>query len=223
LRITCTAMDSSGYTNHVYHYCKTRFSKRIFAIKGSNQAAQPIVGTMTRSNRMKCPVYRIGTDTAKDVIYGRLRLLPTQPTDEKPEISFPPGYMHYTSRVEARFDSEYFKMLTAESVKIKTIKGFPVRYYEKDPGARNEAIDLRVYSLAALHILQPDWILLTKRLAQKQRTYTVRTEKQEPNAESESQQKTEPEPQESKPVVKPARKSFVPRRSGFVNSWRKKF
>jgi phage terminase large subunit GpA-like protein len=189
LKINCTAMDSSGYTNHVYHYCKTRFSKRIFAVKGSNIAGSPLVGSMTRSNRMKCPVYRIGTDTAKDIIYGRLRLKPEKGEDGT--VTFGPGYMHYTRRAEARFDAEYFKMLTAEEVRIKYVQGFPKRYYFKDPGTRNEAIDLRVYSQAALAILQPDWILLTKNLARKQKIYTVRTEKTESdeNAKAESQQK----------------------------------
>jgi phage terminase large subunit GpA-like protein len=218
LKINCTAMDSSGYTNHVYHYCKTRFSKRIFAVKGSNIAGSPLVGSMTRSNRMKCPVYRIGTDTAKDIIYGRLRLKPEKGEDGT--VTFGPGYMHYTRRAEARFDVEYFKMLTAEEVRIKYVQGFPKRYYFKDPGTRNEAIDLRVYSQAALAILQPDWILLTKNLARKQKIYTVRTEKTESdeNAKAESQQKQEPpKPEQTK------RKPFVVRRPSFVNSWKKKF
>jgi phage terminase large subunit GpA-like protein len=211
-------MDSSGYTNHVYHYCKTRFSKRIFAVKGSNIAGSPLVGSMTRSNRMKCPVYRIGTDTAKDIIYGRLRLKPEKGEDGA--VTFGPGYMHYTRRAEARFDAEYFKMLTAEEVRIKYVQGFPKRYYFKDPGTRNEAIDLRVYSQCALAILQPDWILLTKNLARKQKIYTVRTEKTESdeNAKAESQQKQEPPKPEQ-----PKRKPFVVRRPSFVNSWKKKF
>jgi phage terminase large subunit GpA-like protein len=218
LKINCTAMDSSGYTNHVYHYCKTRFSKRIFAVKGSNIAGSPLVGSMTRSNRMKCPVYRIGTDTAKDIIYGRLRLKPEKGEDGT--VTFGPGYMHYTRRAEARFDVEYFKMLTAEEVRIKYVQGFPKRYYFKDPGTRNEAIDLRVYSQCAIAILQPDWILLTKNLARKQKIYTVRTEKTESdeNAKAESQQKQEPPKPEQ-----PKRKPFVVRRPSFVNSWKKKF
>jgi phage terminase large subunit GpA-like protein len=222
LKLDASAIDSGAgaWTNFVYRYCKPRFSKRIYAIKGSNQAGQPVVIGMTHGNRMRCPVYRLGTDTAKDIIYGRLRLNPL-PIEgaENEAVKFPPGYMHYTRRTEARFDAEYFKMLTAEEVRVKIVKGFPVRYYAlRSEGIRNEALDLRVYSYSALCILQPDWILLTKRLAQKQKVYTVRSEKSDENAEQESQQT----PEQPKPTAKPVRKSFVPRSGkSFVNGWKK--
>jgi phage terminase large subunit GpA-like protein len=221
LKIDSSAIDSGAgaWTNLVYRYCKPRFSKRIFAIKGSNQAGQPVVGSMTRSNRMKCPVYRIGTDTAKDMIFGRLKLKPEE--TEKGAV-YPPSFMHYPRRPEARFDAEYFKMLTAEEVRVKLVKGFPVRYYApRTEGIRNEALDLRVYSYAALCILQPDWILLTKNLARKQRNYTVRTDNAEADA-SEDQKNPDEQPKPAA-TVQPRRKPFVPHRPGFVNAWKRKF
>jgi phage terminase large subunit GpA-like protein len=226
LQASCLDSGAGAWTNLVYHYAKPRFRNRIFAIKGSNQAGQPVIGTLSRSNRMRCPVYRLGTDTAKDMIYGRLRL---KPSEAEKGLTYPPGFMHFTRRPEARFDSEYFKMLTAEEVRIKTVKGFPVRYYApRTEGIRNEALDLRVYSYAALCIIQPDWILLTKNLARKQRNYTVRTEEANKNAEPESQQKSEPAKEQVKQVLPKQRKGFVQSgfvtksfTKGFVNSWKK--
>ena len=209
LRITAACVDSSAYTDEVYAYCKRRFARRIYAVKGSNQPGQPVVGSLSRSNRMKCPVYRIGTDTAKDIIFGRLQIEPVATHDPVG------GYMHYTRDAKAGFDENYFKMLTAEEVRLKYVKGHPVREYKpKYEGARNEALDLRVYSLAALCILQPDWILLTKNLERKSRDYTLRVEKK---ADADA----EPEPQ---PEKEPPKKPWIRRptaRRGFVNSWKR--
>ena len=47
----------------------------------------------------------------------------------------------------------YFEQLTAEKLVTKYVKGFPVRSWTKKSGARNEALDTFVYSLAALQAL----------------------------------------------------------------------
>lgn len=220
MRIRTACFDSSAFTSHVYAYCRPRFGRHVFAIKGSNTAGQPVIGTLSRTKGRNCPYYRLGTDTAKDIIYGRLKISPVKREDGT--TFYGPGFMHYTRQKEANFDEHYFKMLTAESVKIKHIKGFPVRYYEKEPMARNEAIDLRVYSLAALYQHPPDWILLTKNLEKKKaREYALK-----PDAEA-SATNTASEPvaseQEKTPAVKPAARPLVrPFKSkNFATGWRK--
>lgn len=210
LKIDAAALDTGFRPQQVYHFAKPRFGLRFWAIKGENKRGKPLISTMTRSNRMRCPVYRIGTDTAKDIIYGRLRL--NEPG---------PGFMHYTRAESSHFDQEYFKMLTAERLHTKTIRGYPVRSYEKDPGARNEAIDLRVYSLAALAILQPDWILLTKNLErQQQRTQKVYTLDDKTGEKTMEKPATdEPKQPQTKPAMRPLMRPSG--RKNFVNSWRK--
>jgi phage terminase large subunit GpA-like protein len=206
--VAATAIDTGNFAKPVYAYCRPRYAKRIFAIKGVGGPGKPVVGNFSRANRGKVILYPIGTDTAKSTIYGYLKL------------SEGPGFMHY-SRLEAfGYGEDYFKGLTSEKIVVTYHFGHPRKRFEKPDHARNEPLDTRVYALGALHILQPDWILLTKNLARKQKVYTVRTEKTEPdeNAKEESQQKQEP----SKPI-QPQRKSFVSRRPGFVNSWKKKF
>ena len=53
-------------------------------------------------------------------------------------------------------DDEYFKQLTAEKKISKFVRGRKTVVW-KQTRERNEALDTFVYSLAALHILQPDF------------------------------------------------------------------
>jgi len=142
MRIACTCIDSGGHhTQEVYAYCKKRQLRRIFAVKGSSVTGKPIASRPTIANRMRVKLFAVGTDTAKEMIYSRLRI--TEPGA---------GYCHFP----ANRDEQYFKQLTAEKLVTRYHKGFPVRKWEKPSGSRNEALDCRVYALAALHILNPD-------------------------------------------------------------------
>ena len=150
LRIACTCIDSGGHhTQGVYSYCKKRQMQRIFAVKGSSIAGKALVSRPSIGNRMRVKLFMIGTDTAKELIYGRLKIL-------EPGA----GYCHFP----ANYDETYFKQLTAEKVVTRYNKGFPVRKWEKPAGRRNEALDCRVYALAALHILNPNLELLANKM-----------------------------------------------------------
>jgi phage terminase large subunit GpA-like protein len=61
-----------------------------------------------------------------------------KPTEESGE-TYPAGFAHFP-----RYEEEYFRQLTAESL----VKGAWV----KDPNRRNEALDCRVYARAAAAI-----------------------------------------------------------------------
>lgn len=153
LRIACTFIDSGGHhTQSVYAYCKKRQLRRVFAIKGSSIPGKPIVSRPSISNRLRVKLFSIGTDTAKEMLYSRFKI--TEPGA---------GYCHFPSH----YDEQYFKQLTAEQVVTRYHKGFPVRRWEKPKGRRNEALDCRVYALAALHILNPDLDLLARKMQSK--------------------------------------------------------
>jgi phage terminase large subunit GpA-like protein len=79
--------------------------------------------------------FSIGVDTAKDTIYGRLRI-------DRPG----PGYIHFP--VGAPFDQTYFDQLTAERVVTRFRMGRPYRVWDAG-GKANEALDTFVYALAA--------------------------------------------------------------------------
>jgi len=142
LQVGCACVDSAGHhTQAVYGYVKKRQMKRIFAIKGTSQTGKPIVGKWSRNNALKVKLFPIGTDTAKEAVYSRLKL--TEPGA---------GYCHFPSH----YTEDYFRQLTAERMVARFVKGFPKRVWEKPAGRRNEALDCRVYGLAALYILNPD-------------------------------------------------------------------
>lgn len=136
--IRSTCIDSGGHhTRAVYNYAKTRAGHRVFAIKGVGGEGKPLVGRPSKNNIGKVPLYPVGVDTAKEIHYSRLKI--TEPG---------PGYCHFP----ADRDEEYFKQLTAEKQVTRYHKGFPKREWIKTR-TRNEALDVRVYAIAALSIL----------------------------------------------------------------------
>jgi phage terminase large subunit GpA-like protein len=96
----------------------------------------------------------IGTDTAKDMLYARLKI-------EKPG----PGFCHFP---DGRPD-EYFKQLAAEEVVTRWEKGVKKREWRKKR-RRNEAVDLRVYAMAALEALDPRFDKIRTNLARREAT-----------------------------------------------------
>ena len=70
------------------------------------------------------------------------------------------GYIHFPKNL----DDEYFLQLKAERVKTKYVKGIPTREYVKTR-TRNEALDCRVYALAALNIMGISVNMLAQRSA----------------------------------------------------------
>lgn len=185
--IRSTCVDSGGHhTRAVYNYAKTRAGHRVFAIKGVGGEGKPIVGRPSRNNIGKVPLYSIGVDTAKELHYSRLRM------DEAG-----PGYCHFPSKR----DDEYFKQLTAEKQMVKYHKGYPSRVWVKTR-TRNEALDVRIYAIAALAILNVNMDSIAKR-------FYANMEKQKMPLEAEVEK---PHP------LLTGKKAA--KRGGFANSWR---
>lgn len=145
MRITCTTIDSGdGNTMQaVYAFVAPRQKRRIFASKGLSTPGKPVITHKLRKNRYGIRLVGIGTQTAKDTLFGRLKL-------KEPG----PGYIHFPKDRSAAPDAEFFAQFGAEVPVIKRHQstGIPVRVY-KQIRARNEAIDLEVGCLAALHLL----------------------------------------------------------------------
>lgn len=113
----------------------------------------PLVAAPTKkkTHRPNRPVdlFTVGTDQAKSSIYARLKLA-------RPG----PGYCHF----HMDYTDTFFEGLTAEKALTVYTKGFPHVVWKKPPGIANEPLDIRVYALAALSILNPVWTALEKRL-----------------------------------------------------------
>lgn len=140
--VLAACVDTGGHhTQKVYEYCKRREHARVYAVKGASTAGKPLVSKFSKANKLRVKLFTLGTDTAKQMIYSRLKV--HQPG---------PSYCHFP----ADYPEEYFQQLTAERIQTKFINGHPTRIWVMPKGKRNEALDCRVYGLAALHIANPN-------------------------------------------------------------------
>jgi len=121
---------------------------RVYGVFGIG-SAQP---TLVQLRPNGC--YSIATDYAKDVIYARFKI-----------DGAGPRYMHFPNG--SGYTDDWFRQLTCERVVTKYNKGFAKRVYEKTSGVRNEAIDMRVYSLGVLDVLRPDIAAIKRNLTAK--------------------------------------------------------
>ena len=158
LSINATGIDSGGqrdkkgFAEPVYKFCKPRFGRHIIARKGSSTHAAPIIaGNPTRGNRQRCPLYLIGTDQSKRIVFASLQLADPGP-----------GYMHFPKEPARNYDKEFFAMLTAEEQRPRVVKGFRILEWHKTR-ERNEALDIRVLANAAKVHLNPSYARLSAR------------------------------------------------------------
>ena len=150
LPILCTCIDSGGHhTDQVYRFTKERYERRIFAIKGKGGQEVPYIRNPSTNNRVKTPLFVLGVDAGKALVYQRLK-------HEPPERKGP-NYCHFPLNEEAGYDEQYFRGLTSEKAVVRFRKGRSVTVWEiKDASyKRNEPLDLRNYATAALEIANP--------------------------------------------------------------------
>jgi len=152
VRIKATAIDSGG--NHsamVHKFCRGKTPRRIYAIKGAEGARLIWPHRASRTKHGQDRVFVVGVDTAKDQVYGRLRIAPR--TDPKRIDEPHPGRIHFPLPDEDAgtelVTEEYFAQLTAEVCVTKYKLGKPYRVWENPRKARNEALDTFVYAMAA--------------------------------------------------------------------------
>jgi phage terminase large subunit GpA-like protein len=144
---------TGGNTQAAYEWLRGKTGRRIFGVKGVGGWGRPIVAAPTRKrsgqNARKVDLFLVGVDEAKLTVMRRLAV--QQPG---------PGYCHVPSDRGA----DWYNQLTAEKLVTRYVKGFPVReWHQTRP--RNEALDCRVYALAALKIANPSFKRAAERLA----------------------------------------------------------
>jgi phage terminase large subunit GpA-like protein len=157
LGITAAGIDCNYKGNDVYNFVRLRSTRNIYAVAGQPQPGKPIIGRPSlqevnwRGKVLKKGVRRfpVGSDTAKGVIYSRLRI--TVPGA---------GYIHFPIGIE----EEFFEQLTAEKVVTRYSKGFSHQEWVKTRN-RNEALDCLVYALAVAYLMgiqRLDWVKLAR-------------------------------------------------------------
>ena len=138
-------MDSGGHhTDAVYDYVKPRQTarRRVFAIKGMEYLTKPGLAAEGTTKRSAIKLFMLGTVAAKDRIFARMA-----------KVHVPgPGFMHLPRWIVG---TEYPEQMTAERLELQKNRrtGRVKKIYVK-VGTRNEALDLEVYCLCGLWILQ---------------------------------------------------------------------
>lgn len=204
LKIKAAAIDSGGHhTDEVYNFCKANAGRRFFAIKGSSVAGLPIAPTKPSiKGKVRCKLFMIGTDSAKDRIFASLKT---------PEPG--PNYCHFP----AERSDEFFKMLCAEKKITKFVAGrAKTQYVKVTASARNEALDCRVYALAAVSIINPDWRSFARKRRNSAELRGKTREKGENLPEKSENAPYQTEKQQNARMTKKRRKkkSFVPKPKG---------
>lgn len=215
LPISASCLDTGGTqgcTQAAYDYAKGKTGRRLFAIKGASGWGRPIVEKPQRKQSgqraRKVDLFLVGVDQAKLMVMRRLAA-----TADAGEKTGGPGYCH----TPADRDAEWYKQLTAEKLVTRYVKGQPVREWHKPDKARNEALDCRVYALAALKIMNPSFQHLAERLSGPQ----PRSQASEPVKKlgKEKTQEEQPAPaKQTTPKIKRS-PSGGARRGGWVKSW----
>jgi len=143
VKIWKSFIDMAGHkTDEVKKFVK-KYPKKFIMLKGDSKEvktddARPI-GSLKKSTVDDSTIMWVATSKAKDIVFQRLALKP----DEE-------GFIHHNDS----FDAEWFEQLTAEKkVFKKNKKGFIEETYIKTRD-RNEALDLEVYQLAAIRLIQ---------------------------------------------------------------------
>lgn len=146
MSIDAVGVDTGGHFTHfAYEFCRLRESRRIFALRGEPSDGKPIVagssmvdvnadGTIIKKG---VRLWRVGTDTAKDLLFGRLQVLHPGP-----------GYVHFSNDLPR----EFFEQITNEHrIEQNTHRGTVYRWVKKSGGARVEVLDCTNYAMFAAH------------------------------------------------------------------------
>jgi phage terminase large subunit GpA-like protein len=164
--ISAMGVDSGYETSHVYAWVRKQDGRRVFAIKGDEALSSAVglpkpveINLNGKRIRRGVKLWPVGVSKIKSELFGFLK----QSMAKEGETD-PVGYCHFP-----QYDEHYFKMLTAEEMKTKIIRGYPRTEWIKIR-ERNEALDARVYARAAAAIIgqdrfkAPDYERLAKEL-----------------------------------------------------------
>ena len=159
MRIAAAFVDSGGHhANEVYRFTKARGERRVWALKGRGGQDVPCFSNPTKNNREKAPLFTIGVDTGKALLFQRLKVM-----------NHGPNYCHFPLNEEAGYGEEYFKGLTAERMVVRIRKGRSTIVWELIDSAhkRNEPLDCRNYAQAIMEVLNPPELMMNPEQPQK--------------------------------------------------------
>lgn len=160
MKIARTFIDSGGhYTEFVYNYCGENIGLGRFPIKGyANRPGIPLVYKLGKDVGCKVPLVILGVDDGKQQVFNRLSV------EETGDKYFHFGHDGDEDLPYRGYDEVYFKGLLSEEKRLVKRNGVLKNVWIPKSGVRNEPLDLRVYNLAAMQSMKPDWSLLYEQL-----------------------------------------------------------
>ena len=229
LKIQRAFIDMGYKDKRVLSFCAPRIGRGVYPCKGINRVGTNIPAILpakpSRNNRARIPHWNIGVTVAKSALHDRIAL----PT---------PGAraMHFAAP-EYGYDADYFAQFASEKRFLKYSYGQPYYIFEKENNSvRNEALDLNVYALAAVHSLFPiAWQRLAdnlKKQAPREPVIPKHTPEEVKQLKNEGNHPIEPlqppvtppqQPERDFAAIERSRQAKVARRTGrggFVSKWR---
>lgn len=152
LAVSGCGIDSAGhYTKQVYAWAR-KHRGRVYALVGRSGKGRPLIVPGKKVIKdFGIKLFTVGVDTAKELLLmSRVRV--KQPG---------PGYCHWPRS----YPADYFEQLTSERRVVRYTRGQPTHVWELGKGKRNEALDTRVYGMATISLLRPNFAALASRLA----------------------------------------------------------
>jgi phage terminase large subunit GpA-like protein len=143
--ISTLCWDSGGgFTSQVHAACRKGGIKKFLPIRGAPSGGKPIADMPKRVNKKhKTYFFEVGTEAAKDTIYGRYRIQRNKPGEPTP------GYIHLPADDEI-CDEKAVKEFVAETKVMKFKNGVRTSFWECPKHVSNEGTDCANYALAAL-------------------------------------------------------------------------
>lgn len=144
------AIDSGFATDSVYDFVRkaSNRTRGVYATKGVGGEGLPIVGKPSKKTKKNVRLFPVGVDTCKARLYNRLN-------SSSPGF----GYCHFPapsgSADDDSYNEEYFAQLTSERL-VRVMSRGRETYQWRKVRNRNEALDCRIYAMAALSIRKPN-------------------------------------------------------------------
>lgn len=156
--IEACGIDTGGHNTHaVYNYCRNHEREKVLALKGESQPGKAVLGKPRpmdvnwrgRTQARGVKLWFVGTDTAKDVLFGRIKI-----------NKVGPGYMHLP---KALCETDEYDQMAAPRLMPKARNGKTIMAWDCPAGKREEAPDCMVYAYAMACYLgiqtfrEPSW------------------------------------------------------------------
>lgn len=199
--IEATCIDTGGHNTHaVYSYCRIHERAQVLAIKGASSYGKAVLGKPSlidvtwrgKTQARSLKLWPIGTDTAKHLLYGRMRV-----------TQVGPGYIHTPKALSG---TDEYEQMTAARLMPVTVQGKASMRWITPHGKREEGGDCMVYAYAAACYLgiqtyrEPGWAKREERIAP--RTVDLFAQ---PAPAVETPADPVPDPQQNKPVRQQSR------------------